>query len=349
MWAIWCTFCRTLNADPFLLDISDPVPLLQVFALRYRSGQLSASGHATRKRQVEEALRAVGQTLAGLGLPDPRLTRFSDKLDFRLRRQLATYQRMDPAPARVKPIPLPVLQFAAAAAAQRLAVLGPVLADLLIIAFFFLLRPGEYVHSTADEAAPFRLQDVHLFRGPTKLNLHTTADADISQATYCGLEFSTQKNGVKGEIIGLGRSGSSLWCPVLAVVRRVLALRAWNAPPPTPLHAYVDRGKWFGVTASHVTAQLRSAVLAMGAQFGLAPADVSARATRTSGAMALLCAQVDSDRIRLIGRWRSDEMFRYLHTQASPVTAQLAPRMLQRGSFVVVPNSPTADLVSALE
>jgi len=324
------------------------LPLLQVFAVRYRSGQISASGHATRKCQVEEALRAVGQTLAGLGLPDPRLTRFSDKLDFRLRRQLATYQRMDPAPARVKPIPLPVLQFAAAAAAQRLAVLGPVLADLLIIAFFFLLRPGEYVLSSADEAAPFRLQDVHLFRGATKLPILTAPTADLHAATYCGLEFSTQKNGVKGEIIGLGRSGHSFWCPVLAVVRRVLALRSWQASGSTPLHAYFDRRRWFGVSSSHVTAQLRSAVLAMGASYGLVPSDVSARALRASGAMALLCAQVDSDRIRLVGRWRSDEMFRYLPTQASPVTAKLAPRMLLHGSFVLIPNSPTAHLATAL-
>lgn len=206
------------------------LPLLQVFAVRYRSGQISASGHATRKCQVEEALRAVGQTLAGLGLPDPRLARFSDKLDFRLRRQLANYQRVDPAPNRVKPIPLPVLMFAAAAETQWLAVIGPVLADMLIIAFFFLLQPGEYVHSTAKEAAPFRLQDVHLFRGPVKLNLHTISDASIAQATSCGLEFFTQKNGVIGEIIGLGRSGSGLWCPVLAVIRLVLALLCLSTP-----------------------------------------------------------------------------------------------------------------------
>lgn len=32
--------------------------------------------------------------------------------------------------------------------------------------------------------------------------------------------------------------------------------------------------------------------------------------------MALLCAGVDSDRLQLIGRWRSDEMFRYLNVQA---------------------------------
>ena len=36
---------------------------------------------------------------------------------------------------------------------------------------------------------------------------------------------------------------------------------------------------------------------------------VSARSTRAGGAMALLCAGIDRDRIRMIGRWRSDELF----------------------------------------
>ena len=31
---------------------------------------------------------------------------------------------------------------------------------------------------------------------------------------------------------------------------------------------------------------------------------------------------------KLIGRWRSDEVFRYLHTQADPLMQQHASRML---------------------
>lgn len=49
--------------------------------------------------------------------------------------------------------------------------------------------------------------------------------------------------------------------------------------------------------------------------------------------MALLCAGVYSNRLRLIGRWRSDEMFRYLHVQAQPVMNGLAAAMLRGGNF----------------
>jgi hypothetical protein len=53
--------------------------------------------------------------------------------------------------------------------------------------------------------------------------------------------------------------------------------------------------------------------------------------------MALLCARIDSDIIRLVGRWRSDEMFRYLHAQAYPLMHTFAQQMLNAGSFSLLP------------
>jgi hypothetical protein len=55
--------------------------------------------------------------------------------------------------------------------------------------------------------------------------------------------------------------------------------------------------------------------------------------------MALLCAQVNSNVIQLLGRWRSDKMLRYIHVQAEPVMRDFSSRMLQHGSFVLHPNS----------
>ncbi len=44
--------------------------------------------------------------------------------------------------------------------------------------------------------------------------------------------------------------------------------------------------------------------------------------------MALLVSGIDTDIIQLLGHWRSDEMFRYLHLTAEPITRDLASRML---------------------
>ena len=45
--------------------------------------------------------------------------------------------------------------------------------------------------------------------------------------------------------------------------------------------------------------------------------------------MALPMVHVDTDTIRLVGRWRSDVMLRYLHTTAKTFTEGLASRMVQ--------------------
>jgi hypothetical protein len=76
----------------------------------------------------------------------------------------------------------------------------------------------------------------------------------------------------------------------------------------------------------------------MGESFGISPMDISVRSLRSSGAMALLCAKVDTDLIRLMGRWQSDEMLRYLHVQSFPIVAPFAAQMLHHGSFTLIPN-----------
>ena len=74
------------------------------------------------------------------------------------------------------------------------------------------------------------------------------------------------------------------------------------------------------------------------AALGFLPSDVSARCLRAAGANALLCAKVDTDVIRLLGRWRSDEMLRYLHLQAAPVMKNFARAMISGGEFTLIPN-----------
>ena len=60
--------------------------------------------------------------------------------------------------------------------------------------------------------------------------------------------------------------------------------------------------------------------------------------------MALLCAKVDPDIIRLVGRWRSDEMMRYLHAQCHPLMHTYASAMAHHGQFNLLPaqNVPQA-------
>ena len=156
--------------------------------------------------------------------------------------------------------------------------------------------------------------------GPRRLSIRDASDSDFHCATFVTFEFTTQKNAVRGEVMGLACSGHPLFCPVKATVRRMLHARDNNAAMTAPLARYKSGRRWTPLQPKHLSDTLKLAVTALGpANLGFTPADVSARSLRASGAMALLCAHVDTDMIRLIGRWRSDEMLRYLHVPAAPV------------------------------
>jgi len=208
---------------------------------------------------------------------------------------------------------------------------------MIILAFFFLLRPGEYTDNDGDtNKHPFLLEDVQLFIGDTRLNLMTDPDSRLKQARFASLTFTTQKNGVRWEVIGLACSGDAVMCPVKAIVRRVLYLRQNGALPTTPLaHVYNSTGL---VTAAAITNCIRTAVSDLGPTLGFMPCDVSAQCLRAAGATALLLAQVNTDIIRLIGRWKSDEMFQYLHIQAYPLMRNYSQLMLSAGTYTLISN-----------
>ena len=88
------------------------------------------------------------------------------------------------------------------------------------------------------------------------------------------------------------------------------------------------KGSWKNVTPTMITKVLKGAVSLSGKNLGFLPKDVSARSLRAAVAMALLCSGIDTDIIRLIGRWRSDEMLRYLHLQAEPLMRGFSKRMV---------------------
>ena len=280
----------------------------------------------------------MGQTYAGVGAPDPRVNA-QGKLDFRLTSLFRGWAKDDPPPSRVKPLPATLLSQIVTLAHQERTPSALAAADVLTIGFFFLLRPGEYLglpNDTTDSL--FRLRDLHFRIGSRALDHFQCSVSDLQAATFATLTFTRQKNGVRNETIGHGRSGHPVICPVLCLVARVVALRAFQAVPSTPVNAYCNTlgGDTHYVHARDLTRRMRNA-LAIFPDPSINPKDISARSTRPGGAMALLCAGVGAERIRLVGRWRSDELYRYLHVQAPQIMTGLSAAMLRGGNFRLAP------------
>ena len=166
------------------------------------------------------------------------------------------WKKKDLPPNHVKPIPIQVIrtiQFVAGNSAN------PALqctADMIVLAFFFLLCPGEYTASPSD-TQPFDLRSVQLFLGGRRLDLVTSSDAQLRCATFAPLTFNMQKNGVRGEVIGLGLSGDPVLCPVLTLVCIIILLRRSNASPLTPLSSVFIQGSWKPVTPNMISTAIK--------------------------------------------------------------------------------------------
>ena len=111
-------------------------------------------------------------------------------MDIRIQRMLRSYAKEDPPPNRVKPVPIAVLRRIFAISACTQCAHSACLADMIGLAFFFLLRPGEYTHSSQD-SVPFELKDVQLFQGTPRLDLITATDAQLLAASFGSLTFDT--------------------------------------------------------------------------------------------------------------------------------------------------------------
>jgi hypothetical protein len=248
-------------------------------------------------------------------------------------------------PSRVKPVPGLIVLFILHQAHHHPSTPDrQAIADVITFAFYFLLRPGEYT-GTASDDTPFRLADVELHVDDRGIDPVQCSDDYLHAATFVSFTFTTQKNGTKGEVITHGLSTDPLACPIKATVRRILHLRQNKATPTTTLASYFHKGKRIPIKATYVTTALRLATIATAHQTGLKHSDISARSLSAGGAMALICGRIDHNTIRMLGRWNSDAMLRYLHLQAKPLMRQFAVTMFNHGTYYFLPTDtdPSGD------
>ena len=328
-------YTESLGLDPFLSTVADKVPYLRILAHRIRLGAASRSGQPVRTPHVRDEILAVAKGFTNMGQPDLRLTS-TGLMDPWLTRLYSAYSNDDPAPHRVKPLPIQIIHHAMALVLAAPTTKLTAAIEMIWIAFFFLLCPREYCHATDNH--PLCLGHVTFTIGHHKLNTTTAAEADLHRATNASLTFNNQKNRERGEVIGHARSGHSTACPVYALAKRCITIRQAGATASTPLCTYYRGSQRSTLSSNDLTAVLRSSAHAL-PSLGFAAPDINACSLCVGGAMALLCGKVDADTIRPVGHRKSDAMFRYLHAQALPLIQDLAATMLTHGNFTLLPGT----------
>jgi hypothetical protein len=247
----------------------------------------------------------VAQIIVLAGYPDPRRSYGNKELDLPFSKLWRSYKIQDPAPKPQLALPVRAIQIAVQFYKDKQTPLARAISDLLTLAFFFLLRPGEYTMPTSrtrTRTVQFRRQDVRFFKNgsilPHSSSLDTLRDADAVR-----LYLDNQKNGQRGATMH-HTALPSLFCPVKALANRVhhLFLIA-PAQPALPI-SFVSLGSH--VTSSHITLAVRESVVLSGLlNSGYSPSRVSAHSLRASGAMALRLNNVGEDLIKKMGRWSS--------------------------------------------
>jgi hypothetical protein len=346
----WSEYCESLGRAPSLRDVPDPetkLCYLLVFGLRYR--QTGQTGQPVRAGTVEDALLAVGQGITHLGQPDPRKEYpGSPKNHPLLASFLKALRDQDDPATRAYPANITILRGLPAALDTDHATAGQLnktVIDLITVAFFWLLRPAEYLEQgTEGRSQAFRLCDIHLTAAgrvycATDPSLN---DVPITSVTHAALTFTDQKNAVQGEQVSHRANSDPNICPCKALYRLAQHLRAHHAEPRTAICIYYDHtGAERAIKSPYVTNALRHAAASLQHLTGIDPFLLSARSLRPGGATALLCAGVDKDVIQLLGRWKSDAMFRYLRIQAHAHAAYLSQQMLDHGTYTFAPGTYT--------
>ena len=146
--------------------------------------------------------------------------------------------------------------------------LGKAIGDLTLIAFYYLLRVGEYtVKGTRNESkrtVQFKLEDVTFFHQNDMGQLRCLPqDAPLemllSTEGAC-LKLDNQKNGWKGVCVYQQHNCDPLRCPIRALAWRVTHTRSNNAGPRDYLSSYYVNGARKDVTVEDISKHLKLAV-----------------------------------------------------------------------------------------
>jgi hypothetical protein len=305
---------------------------LLTFAVAMREGQYGR-GAQVKVQSVKKALRHVAQKLVLDGHPDPRkASPAQQSLDLPISRLLKSFGDNDP-PAEPK-LAIPISTITAISEQYRWNPHLDAVADLVTIAFFYLLRVGEYTSPAtyrAKRTIPLRLCNIRLWHKGVVLQ-HSSGLTNlltVDSATIC---IAHTKNGSKGVVVHHEAFGGPI-CPVAALAQQVANISLG------PLLGTLDT-VYHGLTAiSKVTDRDIGIAVQWGAIYdglllrGYTLNRILTHSLRAGGAMALKLSGASDSTIMRVGRWTLLTYLTYIHTQIGALTAGLAWKMSAAFTF----------------
>jgi len=334
-WTHWAHFTQQFQLDPFLEGVPYTlrVTLLTGFARHVREGH-AGRGHTVRSGSVQDALCAVGKTFELDLRPNPTYqTGAYGTYWAPIRDMIRCYQRDDPKSSPQLAVPVALTEYLldshwthTPSCPQAQAT-----ADLTNIAFYYLLRVGEYTkpRNTKTNTTPIRLKDITFRNAHGQLIPPTATLATLLTATEATIRMPNQKNGVKGQCIHQECTGTT-HSPVKSLARRVHHVLTNRGTLDHSIYHYRHplHTTWCCITSQHINQTLKAAGAAIGLyELGYTSSDVSSHSLRAGGAMAMHLNGIDTNTIQKLGRWKSTTFLMYIHEQISAFATGVSLKM----------------------
>ncbi len=219
-WNTWQTHCGLYHDPPRKIQAPHILPdRLLTFAVAVWEGQYS-NGHQVQVQSVAKVLRFVSQKLVLDGHPDPRrASPAQHALDLPIAWLLKKYGDEDPPPE--PKLAIPISTITAPLEKYQWSTLLSAVADLVIIAFFYLLRVGEYTspaNPREKRTIPLWGCDIPLWTKDGHLIPHSVGVDALLQAKIATVCIAHTKNGTKGAVVHHSRGRGPI-CPVAALAR----------------------------------------------------------------------------------------------------------------------------------
>ena len=268
---------------------------------------------------------------------------------------LAGWRKIDPPTVKKLPIAIDIPELLAKFGhSQHANELDRALGDLVIVAFYYLLRVGEYTiksnRNSTKQTVQFRIQDVTFFKrdhiGRLRQLSRFSSDSDILNADGATLKLDNQKNGWKGVCVHQEHNGDSLCCPVRALGRRYVHIRGHTADTSTFLSAFFVARARFDVTDGDIRRSLKKAAEALRyPEFKGIPIErIDTHSLRSGGANALSLAGYSDREIQKMGRWRSATFKEYIREELACFSEGMSTNMKRRFNFVNIAGGVYTDV-----
>ena len=210
--------------------------------------------------------------------------------------------------------------------------------DILIGAFFFAMRSCEYCNVPSEgKTVNIRLGGIRFYSQDCNLIPHNHPQL-LDHAAFVWIMFEDQKNREKYDARTQMKTGDPRLCPVLCLgraVQRVLKfVKGWDDNTLLCTFHKIRRRARF-ITQDFCKKFLRKICRTNGGaeRFGFHPLEIGNRSIRSGAAMALFLNDHSSDKIIILGRWKSKSFLDYIRPQVVQWTRLFSKDMISFNNF----------------